>query len=149
MRVLLDSGVLLRLPNRADALHPKVRDAVRSLKAQGHTFCTFFQNVAEFWNVCTRPATARGGLGRTHDQARHRLRIVERAVRAFEDAPGAYDQWKRLIHVHHVSGVQVHDARLVAFMTVHRLTHILTLNAADFRRYPGVTALPADGPVTI
>jgi hypothetical protein len=38
-------------------------------------------------------------------------------------------------------GVQVHDARLVALMEVHGVTHLLTLNAADFARYPGVTAL--------
>ena len=36
MRVLLDSGVLLRLPNRTDVLHAKVRDAVRSLRAVPH-----------------------------------------------------------------------------------------------------------------
>jgi hypothetical protein len=40
-----------------------------------------------------------------------------------------------------VSGVQVHDARLAAVMRVHGLTHILTLNAADFARYPGIIAV--------
>jgi predicted nucleic acid-binding protein len=40
-----------------------------------------------------------------------------------------------------VSGVQVHDARLVAVMRVYGLTHILTLNAPDFRRYPGIVAV--------
>jgi hypothetical protein len=42
-----------------------------------------------------------------------------------------------------VSGVQVHDARLVAVMKVHGVAHILTLNAADFRRYipEGITIL--------
>lgn len=32
-------------------------------------------------------------------------------------------------------GVNVHDARLVAAMLSHKLTHILTFNAKDFRRY--------------
>jgi hypothetical protein len=40
---------------------------------------------------------------------------------------------------HAVSGAQVHDARLVAAMHVHGLTHLLTLNVPDFTRYPGIT----------
>ncbi len=34
-----------------------------------------------------------------------------------------------------VSGVQVHDARLVAVMKVNSIDRILTLNTADFVRY--------------
>ena len=34
-----------------------------------------------------------------------------------------------------VSGVQVHDARLVAAMIFHNVKHILTFNGQDFRRY--------------
>jgi hypothetical protein len=37
--------------------------------------------------------------------------------------------------------VQVHDARLVALMQVHGITHILTLNGADFARYPGIVPI--------
>jgi hypothetical protein len=40
-----------------------------------------------------------------------------------------------------VSGVAVHDARLVAAMRAHGVYHILTLNDADFARYPGITAM--------
>jgi hypothetical protein len=43
-----------------------------------------------------------------------------------------------LVVAHGVMGAQVHDARLVAFMLAHGLTHVLTLNAADFARYPGI-----------
>jgi hypothetical protein len=40
-----------------------------------------------------------------------------------------------------VLGVQVNDARLAAAMRVHRLSHILTLNVADFSRFSGLTAV--------
>jgi hypothetical protein len=42
-----------------------------------------------------------------------------------------------------VSGVQVHDARLVAAMKIHRVSHILTFNTDDFVRYApeGITAV--------
>jgi hypothetical protein len=34
---------------------------------------------------------------------------------------------------------QVHDARIVAAMNVHGVTHPLTLNGADFRRFRSIT----------
>ena len=38
-------------------------------------------------------------------------------------------------------GVNVHDARLVATMLVHGLTHIVTFNIRDFTRYTEITAV--------
>ena len=40
-----------------------------------------------------------------------------------------------------VGGKQVHDARLVAVMLVHDVTHFLTLNSSDFRRFPEITVI--------
>lgn len=37
-------------------------------------------------------------------------------------------------------GVKAPDARLVAVMNVHGVDHLLTLNTADFSRYPGIAA---------
>jgi hypothetical protein len=46
------------------------------------------------------------------------------------------------------SPAQVHDARLVAVMRVHGLTHVLTFNPTDFTRYPGITVVrPQDVPL--
>jgi len=36
-------------------------------------------------------------------------------------------------------GKPSHDARLVAAMLAHGVTHILTFNDTDFRRYAGIT----------
>jgi hypothetical protein len=72
------------------------------------------QNAAEFWNVFTRPPE-RNGLGLTPAAATRELR--------------------QLITKHNVSGVKVHDARLVASMLAHRIPQLLTLNCADFERY--------------
>ncbi len=43
-----------------------------------------------------------------------------------------------------VSGVQVHDAHLVAAMLANGITHILTFNAADFTRYTGAGIVVVD-----
>jgi len=52
-----------------------------------------------------------------------------------------YREWRKIVVQHSVSGVRVHDARLVAVMRVHAVSHILTLNVADFGRYEGATAI--------
>jgi len=47
----------------------------------------------------------------------------------------------RLLVTHNVSGVQVHDARLVAAMRVQDVRRILTFNDKDFARYPDIEAV--------
>jgi predicted nucleic acid-binding protein len=141
MRLASDSGILLRVLHRADPQHAAVRQAVRLLRARGDTLVTAPQNIAEFWNVTTRPASARGGFGLGVAEAQRRLRIIERLFPVLPDSPAAYSLWKQLVVHHGVMGVQVHDARLVAWMPAHAITHLLTLNPADFARYPTITAL--------
>jgi predicted nucleic acid-binding protein len=140
MLIATDTGVLLRLLDRADIHHTAVRQALRLLRARGDESVTAPQNVAEFWNVCTRPATARGGFGLTVQETERRVRLLERLFRVLPDSPSAYPLWRQLVVQHGVQGVQVHDARLVAWMLAHGISHLLTLNAADFVRYQGITA---------
>ena len=64
------------------------------------------------------------------------------------DSPAVYRVWRRLVVDYDVSGVQVHDARLVAAMIVHDLTHILTFNTADFNRYAPEGIIAVD-PATV
>jgi predicted nucleic acid-binding protein len=140
MLVLLDSGILLRLVNRSDPEHATVRAALRVLKQRGDSLVTAPQNIAEFWNVCTRPASARGGYGLSVAETAQRLRLLERLFGFLSETPASYPIWKHLVVAHAVMGVQVHDARLVALMEAQGVTHILTLNTADFSRYTQIVA---------
>ncbi len=111
-----------------------------ALPPHAWTRSTAPQNAAEFWNVCTRPA-ARGGFGLTLGQTDRRLRVIERVIPVLPDSPAAYTAWRALVLAHGVLGVQAHDARLVAFMTAHGISHLLTLNQADFARFSAITAM--------
>jgi hypothetical protein len=52
------------------------------------------------------------------------------------------DQFRRRLLVNYgVSGVQVHDAHLVAAMLVHGVKTILTFNTKDFARFAGIEAV--------
>src|SRR5262249_49486447 len=138
---LLDTGILLRLVDRSDPHHADIRHALRRARSRGDTPVTSFQNIAEFWNVCTRPASARGGYGLSVAEAERKVRLLERLFPILTESLAAYSIWRSLVVVHGVQGVQIHDARLVALMQTEGITHIVTLNGADFSRYPGVVAL--------
>jgi hypothetical protein len=40
-----------------------------------------------------------------------------------------------------VKGKQVHDARLVAAMVSHKMTHLLTFNIDDFKRFSEIISV--------
>lgn len=141
MRVLVDTGALLRLLDQTDPQHGAIRQALRALRARGDVLVTSLQNVAEFWNVCTRPASARGGLGLSVQETDRRVRILERVIRVLPDSPTVFALWRQLVVQHSVMGVQVHDARLVAWMLAQGISHLLTLNPTDFTRYGGITPM--------
>lgn len=88
--------------------------------------------------MSTRPTTARGGLGLSIEATERRVRLLERHFRVLPDNSTTYQQWKALVLAHHVRGVQVPDARIVAAMLGSGVASILTTNVSDFRRYPGI-----------
>jgi predicted nucleic acid-binding protein len=57
------------------------------------------------------------------------------------DERGIYLRWQQLVAATETRGKPAHDARLVAAMLRHGLTHILTFNVADFKRFADATIL--------
>lgn len=141
MLYLADTGILLRLFNKADPDCVPVRNALLKLRRDGHGFVVSTQNIAEFWNVSTRPASARGGFGLSIEETDRRVRVIERLCTVLPENASGYAMWRNLVKTHSVQGVQVHDARLAAWMLSHAVSHLLTLNEADFARYPNITAV--------
>jgi predicted nucleic acid-binding protein len=139
-RVLIDSNVLIRWAQRDAPSFDLVRTAIRQL-AQTHSELFYTsQNLGEFWNVLTRPVD-RNGFGFPPDTADIRARDIEDAFRLLPDIPAVHQQWRVLLVEYGVSGVQVHDARLVAAMQVHGIRRILTFNTRDFARFSGIEAI--------
>jgi predicted nucleic acid-binding protein len=83
----------------------------------------------------------RDGFGLSIDDCAKDAGEIERNFTRLADNDTVYDEWRKLVVKHHVSGVKVHDARLAASMLVLRVTHILTFNVADFARFDGITAI--------
>ena len=138
MKFLLDTNIILRL---AEPNHPMYNLALNGLAyliQNRHEYALTHQNLIEFWRTCTRPSD-KNGLGMNIEQADAELSQLESIFNLLPDCPKIYKEWRKLVVKYRVMGVNVHDARLVAAMLVHGLTHILTFNVDDFRRYPEIT----------
>ena len=55
-----------------------------------------------------------------------------------------FGHWVSLVTAFQVIGRRVHDARLVAVMLTHGITHLLTFNHYDFRQFPITVVTPGD-----
>jgi predicted nucleic acid-binding protein len=140
MRVLIDTNVLGRL-SQPD--HPQRLSAQRSvdrLRKDGHELRLVPQVLYEYWVIATRSG-GQNGLGFNVVQTNSQLQGFKSIFPPLRDERGILEPWELLVVEHAVHGKNAHDARLVAAMQRHGLTHLLTFNAADFRRYPGIDLL--------
>ena len=140
MRVLVDTNISLRIAQPTHPLCAQATQAVSKLIRQKDAVFFCSQNIAEFWNVATRPADL-NGLGLSHEEVLQEVSSIERLLPLLPDIPAIYPAWKEIVADNKVQGVKVYDARLVAIMTVHAVESVLTFNTADFKRYTNITAL--------
>ena len=137
---LVDSNVLLRWVKSNHLDYPLIVSATDAILRHDGVLCYTSQNVGEFWNACTRPVD-RNGYGLSPQQTDRLAKTFEEKLRLFPDSLSVHEEWRRILVTHSVSGVQVHDARLVAAMRVHGIKCILTFNDKDFARYTDVAAV--------
>jgi predicted nucleic acid-binding protein len=140
MIVLLDTNILGRMVEVGHPQHQAALDSSDALGKRGDVPSIVPQVLYELWVVATRPITA-NGFGLTPTQAAAEMARLQALFPLLPDTPAIFPEWQRLVLAHQVSGKNAHDARLVAAMTTHGVTHILTFNTGDFARYAGITAL--------
>ncbi|MFL6213029.1 MAG: type II toxin-antitoxin system VapC family toxin [Blastocatellia bacterium] len=140
MNYLIDTNVLLRGVQKGHAMFNDADVAVKTLLGLGEVLCVAPQNLVEFWAVATRPL-AYNGLGLMIEQVARELNRLKMILTVLPDVPDIFPEWERLVIQHRVSGKQTHDARIVAAMKVHGVTHLLTFNTDDFKRYADIAAV--------
>jgi predicted nucleic acid-binding protein len=144
MNALVDTNILVRLRDADSPLCKVCNSALQRLLGRGDTLHLCAQTAIEFWSVATRPKAV-NGLGLHPVDAEAALGLAEQWMTWLPEPPDIGTRWRALVNEHNVLGKQAHDARLVALMKAHDLSHLLTLNAADFSRFAGITCMqPAD-----
>lgn len=134
MAYLIDTNIILRMASPDHPMCAEALNALGILRRRGEERYLTHQNLVEFWRSATRPVE-RNGLGLSISEAQAELQRLEELFPVLPDVPEIYLEWRRLVLKYSVMGVNVHDARLVAVMRVHGLSHILTFNTKDFNRY--------------
>jgi predicted nucleic acid-binding protein len=133
MRILVDTNILGRLSQPGHPMHGTAVRAVEILRDDQHELRMVPQVIYEYWAVATRPAD-QNGLGLTIEETEASIAAFKVVFPPLRDERGILEPWERLVVAYRVQGKPAHDARLVAAMERHGLSHILTFNAGDFSR---------------
>jgi len=131
---LPDSNILLRNMDENSPIHAIAVSALDTLLARGERIALVPQALYEFWSVATRPASARGGLGLSLAEAEAEIHRLLGIFPLYADTPAIFPRWFALVTTVGVSGINVHDTRLVAAMHEHGFTHLLTFDGDHFAR---------------
>jgi predicted nucleic acid-binding protein len=140
MSYLVDTNILLRTVQETHLMHESSIQAVRNLLSQEETLCIIPQNLIEFWVVATRPVEV-NGLGLSVADALQELEQMKNLFVLLHDIAPIFTVWETLIRKYKIIGKPSHDTRLFAAMIAHNLTHLLTFNINDFKRFSEITAI--------
>ncbi len=130
----MDTNVVLRFLDADDPFHEVVVAEVSGLMDAGIELGITPQVIREVWCVCTRPSSV-NGLGLEPPLVESLVQSIEKTFSFWDDRPGIAYEWRRLVALLSIRGVQVHDANHAAAALSHGATHVLTLNAKDFDRF--------------
>jgi predicted nucleic acid-binding protein len=86
MRVLVDTNILLRSAQPNHPLCSQATHVVAQLMRDKHAVFVCAQNIAEFWNVATRPAEL-NGLGLSHEEVLREVSSIESLFTLLPDIP--------------------------------------------------------------
>ncbi len=144
MNYLADSNILTTLSQEYSPKFKPLRLFLTDLFRGGDFIYIVPQNLIEYWTVATRPAES-NGLGLSVDEATieiERYKKYFQLRRSFQDS---YIIWESLVIKYRVMGKNTHDAHLVAAMIQNNITHILTFNGKDFKRFDEVIVVDPTG----
>ena len=131
--MFVDTNVLVqaRVPGAPD--HYAAREGLERAFRDPETLRISRQIIREYLAVVTRPQTWPVAI--TREEALDDVRRLAGSFEILEDGPPVTELLVALCREVPAGGRQIHDANIVATMLARGDRRLLTLNAADFRRY--------------
>jgi predicted nucleic acid-binding protein len=96
---LFDTNIFLRLAEKNSPQRPIILNAIRKIRANNQTICYTPQILAEFWNVCSRPVTARGGFGLSLAQTERKVNLIQKYFEILPDTFQTFAEWQKLFRI--------------------------------------------------
>lgn len=128
----LDTNILLRMSDSNSPMHLLAGQAAARLLTENNQLFITSQTIIEFWVVATRPTDV-NGLGWDTERTQTEVEQILSQFPQLPETPQIFSHWWDLVTRYQLKGKRVHDARLVAVMLAHQVTHLLTFNPDDFR----------------
>jgi len=135
----VDTNVLLRMTDVGHAAQPTAERALKLL-GRNQSLRIFPQTSIEFWAVATR-SRADNGLALSTSDVGSQLSKLKRMFVLLNETPEVFSAWEGIVRRYQVAGKQAHDAHIVAAMSAHKITHLLTFNDRDFKRFAEITVV--------
>jgi predicted nucleic acid-binding protein len=136
--ILLDANILLRMSNHRDPDCKRTLRVVYEHKKSTEVVIVP-QTLYEFWAVATR-SKQYNGLGMDIARVRMWIAASQHYYRLLPEPEKILPTWAALVEMHQVKGFRAHDARYVAMMQLHGITHLMTYNVSHFQDY-GISIL--------
>ena len=142
-RIFVDTNVLV-YANLAEApLHESALVALKQWRESGTEQWISPQVLREYMALRTRPQVFAEAADRK--LLIERVRYFQGHFRVAHETPRVVEKLLMLVQQVEVGGKQIHDANIVATMLAQNITHLLTHNVADFRRFDVfITVVPLD-----
>jgi predicted nucleic acid-binding protein len=137
MTYLVDTNVLLREANLDDPQYSLVKSVFAQLHQANEILHITPQVLIEFRSTATRSTTL-NGLGLSPSVAEKETQKLKHTFPLLTETPAIFPVWENIVREYLVIGKQVHDARLVAVCQVYSISHVLTFNIGDFKRYDAI-----------
>ena len=142
--LFFDTNVLIQLHVATAPRHTEITQAARLLLAQDYKVWISRQVLREYASVLTRsqPYT----LPPAPADVAAQLRLFEANYRIADETAPVTAALCALLETVPFGGKQVHDANIAATMQAYGITHLFTLNPADFARFAHLITVitPAD-----
>jgi predicted nucleic acid-binding protein len=139
--VFLDTNILVYANVASAPWHKETQARLNQLWDAGHPLWISRQVLREYLAVLTRPQTF--SQPQPTAVVAERVRFFAKRFQVAEESDLVTENLLALVTTLEVKGKQVHDANIVAAMQAYGITHLLTHNSDDFKRYAHlITVMP-------
>lgn len=137
--ILLDTNILIYSNQPESPFHKTVSERLLTL-AKENELVVCPQVLYELYVVATKPAD-KNGLGLSSPQVLQKLKDITDTYTFINDPDNLFFEWHSMMTAFAIAGKSAHNARLVAFMRVHNIEHIYSMNAKHFTRYSNIITI--------
>ena len=135
--LFLDTNILLTATDEARQHYQLARDLISEHHRSGLHLGFSGQIIREYMVVATRPLQA-NGLGLNPNDTIHNVDEFRKRLLFFPETEEVSNELRVLMIKFRLSGARIHDANVVATMSAHGVSKLITDNTGDFSTFSTV-----------